>query len=164
MSELSVGDAAPDFALAAEGARTLRLADFRGRSLVLYFYPKDDTPGCTKQAQGFTALKAAFEAAGAAVVGVSKDTVAAHAKFRDKYELGVELGSDEAGAVIEAYGAWVEKSMYGKRYMGIDRRTVLIGPDGRIAEIWRKVKVAGHAESVLKSIRAISRHETTATA
>ena len=154
MSDLQAGDAAPDFTLAADGGRTLRLADFAGRNLVLYFYPKDDTSGCTKEAQGFSEAAAEFAAANTAVVGVSKDSVASHAKFTAKYDLNVDLGADPDGTVVEAYGAWVEKSMYGKKYMGIDRSTLLIGPDGRIRQIWRKVKVPGHVEAVLAAARA----------
>jgi peroxiredoxin Q/BCP len=153
MSELKPGDRAPDFALPSDTGDTLTLAGFAGHKLVLYFYPKDDTSGCTREAQDFTALAADFAAAGAAVVGVSKDSVASHGKFRAKYGLGVELGSDEAGGVVEAYGAWVEKSMYGRKYMGIDRSTFLIGADGRIARVWRKVKVPGHAAEVLAAAR-----------
>jgi peroxiredoxin Q/BCP len=154
MADLQVGDAAPDFTLAADDGRTLRLADFAGRKLVLYFYPKDDTSGCTKEAIDFSGLLPRFEAAGAAIVGVSKEGASSKAKFRAKHDLTVGLGADESG-VTEAYGAWVQKSMYGRTYMGIDRSTFLIGPDGRIAEIWRKVKVPGHAEAVLKAVEAL---------
>ncbi len=155
MADLQPGDAAPDFALAAEDGRTLRLADYAGQSLVLYFYPKDDTSGCTKEAQGFSEHVAAFAAAGAKVVGVSKDSVASHDKFRAKYDLTIDLGTDPDGATVEAYGAWVEKSMYGKKYMGIDRSTFLVGADGRIAALWRRVKVPGHVEAVLKATRQL---------
>lgn len=155
MAELAAGDSAPDFALAADGGRTLRLGDYAGRKLVLYFYPKDDTSGCTKEARAFTELADAFAAAGTAVIGVSKDTVASHAKFAAKYGLKVELGADPEGQVVEAYGAWVEKSMYGRKYMGIDRSTFLIGPDGKLAAVWRKVKVPGHADSVLAAAKAM---------
>ncbi|MFN3288134.1 MAG: peroxiredoxin [Sphingomonadaceae bacterium] len=155
MSELQPGDMAPDFALPTDTGETLTRDGFAGRKLVLYFYPKDDTSGCTKEAQDYTALADQFAAAGTAVVGVSKDSVASHGKFRAKHGLRVELGSDEAGGVVEAYGAWVEKSMYGRKYMGIDRSTFLIGPDGRIARVWRKVKVPGHAAEVLEAARAL---------
>ncbi len=155
MSDLQPGDMAPDFALPTDGGATLTRDGFAGRKLVLYFYPKDDTSGCTREAQDFTALAGEFAAAGATVVGVSKDSVDSHGKFRAKYGLGIELASDEAGGVVEAYGAWVEKSMYGRKYMGIDRSTFLIGPDGRIARIWRKVKVPGHAAEVLEAVRAL---------
>jgi peroxiredoxin Q/BCP len=145
------GDKAPDFELeTADGP--IRLDDYAGKTLVLYFYPKDDTTGCTREAQDFTALAADFAKAGAAVVGVSKDTVAKHKKFVAKYELGVVLGSDLDGAVIERYGSWVEKTLYGRQYMGIDRSTFLIR-DGVVKRIWRKVKVAGHAQQVLEAVR-----------
>ena len=147
------GDAAPDFTLAgAEGP--LSLADFAGRKLVVYFYPKDDTPGCTTEGKGFSALKAEFDAADTAIIGISRDSVASHAKFRAKHGLTVALGSDE-GAVTEAFGVWVQKSMYGKTYMGVERATFLIGRDGRVARTWPKVKVAGHAEEVLAAARAL---------
>ena len=153
MSDLQPGDPAPDFTLAAAGGRTLRLADYAGRNLVLYFYPKDDTSGCTMEAQGFSDAASEFTAANTAVLGVSKDSVASHAKFAAKYDLTVDLGADPDGAVVEAYGAWVEKSMYGKKYMGIDRSTVLIGSDGRVRRVWRKVKVPGHVDAVLAAAR-----------
>ena len=146
------GDKAPDFELqTADGP--VRLADFAGKTLVLYFYPKDDTTGCTREAQDFTALAADFAKAGAAVIGVSKDTVEKHRKFSAKYDLGVTLGSDPDGAVIERYGSWVEKTLYGRNYMGIDRSTFLIR-DGVVRRVWRKVKVAGHAQQVLDAVRA----------
>ena len=128
----------------------MRLSDFAGKTLVIYFYPKDDTSGCTKEAQEFSALSGEFAAAGTIVLGVSKDTVASHGKFIAKYDLKVALGSDPEGSMIEAYGAWVEKSMYGRKYMGIERSTFVIGADGGIRRIWRKVKVPGHAAEVLK--------------
>ena len=130
----------------------MALADFSGQHLVLYFYPKDDTPGCTKEAIAFTEHLSTFKKAGAEIIGVSKDTVAKHEKFITKHELKVTLASDEDGKVCEAYGVWVEKNMYGKKYMGIQRATFLIGPDGKIKKIWSKVKVAGHAEDVLSAI------------
>lgn len=123
--------------------------------MVLYFYPKDDTPGCTKEAIGFSHLKAEFDAAGAVIIGVSKDTVAKHDKFIAKHELDVILGADEDGAVCEAYGVWVEKQMYGKTYMGIERATFLINAQGTIAQVWRKVRVPGHVEAVLEAVRAL---------
>ncbi len=131
------------------------MKEFKGRKLVLYFYPKDDTSGCTKEAIAFTGAKGAFDKAGASVVGVSKDTVAAHDKFTAKHKLKVALGSDEDGAICEAYGVWVEKSMYGRKYMGIERATFLIDGKGKIAEIWHKVKVPGHAEAVLEAVKAL---------
>jgi len=155
MSDLQPGDPAPDFTMAAEDGRTLRLADHAGRKLVLYFYPKDDTSGCTKEAQRFSEQLAAFQAAGTDVIGVSKDSVASHAKFRAKYGLGFPLGADPDGGVVEAYGAWVEKNMYGRKYMGIDRSTFLIGADGRIAALWRKVKVPSHVAAVLDATRKL---------
>ena len=148
---MNIGDTAPAFDLPTDGGGNASLAALKGRKVVLYFYPRDDTPGCTTEAIAFTALKADFTAADTTVIGVSKDSVAAHAKFRAKHSLGVDLGSDPDGAVIEAYGAWVEKSMYGKKYMGIDRATFLIDRDGRIAGVWHKVKVPGHAAAVLKA-------------
>ena len=155
MSELQPGDPAPEFSLAAGDGRALSLAEHAGRKLVLYFYPKDDTSGCTREAQDFTALAPDFAATGTTIIGVSKDSVASHAKFRAKYDLAVDLGADPDGATVEAYGAWVEKSMYGKKYMGIDRSTFLIGADGRIAHVWRKVKVPGHAQAVLAAARGL---------
>jgi peroxiredoxin Q/BCP len=153
MTELTEGAQAPDFTLdTADGP--VRLADFAGKTLVLYFYPKDDTTGCTREAQDFTGAAADFAKAGATVLGVSKDSVASHQKFRDKYDLAVRLASDPSGAMVERYGAWVEKSMYGRKYMGIDRSTFLIR-DGVIRKVWRKVKVPNHAQEVLKAAQAL---------
>jgi peroxiredoxin Q/BCP len=153
MSELTEGAAAPDFELeTADGA--VRLADFKGKTLVLYFYPKDDTTGCTREAQDFTAAAADFAKAGATVVGVSKDSVKSHAKFAAKYDLAVRLAADPDGTVIERYGVWVEKSMYGRQYMGIERATFLI-QDGVIRRVWRKVKVANHGQQVLQAVQAL---------
>lgn len=154
MSDLSEGAAAPDFELAG-AAGPVKLADFTGKPLVVYFYPKDDTSGCTKEAQEFTALAADFAKAGVALLGVSKDSVASHAKFTAKYDLAVPLASDPEGAMIEAYGSWVEKNMYGRKYMGIERSTFLIDASGTLARIWRKVKVPGHAAEVLRAAQAI---------
>ena len=151
MTTVTEGSAAPDFDLETPDGR-VKLTDFAGKAVVLYFYPKDDTPGCTKEAQAFTDLAAEFAKAGATVVGVSKDSVAAHRKFAGKYGLNVILGSDPDGAVIERYGSWVEKSMYGRSYMGIDRSTFLIC-DGQIKKLWRKVKVPNHADEVLKAVQ-----------
>jgi len=145
---------APQFTLPRDGGGTLSLSDFSGKMVVLYFYPKDDTSGCTKEAQGFTEHAAEFAAAGAVVLGVSKDSIAKHDKFRDKYGLGVALLSDEQGHVCEDYGIWVEKSMYGKTYMGIERATFLIDGTGRILREWRKVKVDGHVQEVLEAVRS----------
>ena len=149
---LQVHDTAPDFTLPRDGGGSVSLGDLAGRFVVLYFYPRDDTPGCTAEALAFTALAPEFEAAGAVVLGVSKDSVARHDRFRDKHGLGVTLLSDAGGDVCERYGVWQRKSNFGRSYMGIVRTTFLIGPDGRIARIWRKVKVAGHAEEVLGSV------------
>jgi len=145
---------APQFTLPRDGGGTLSLSDFSGKMVVLYFYPKDDTSGCTKEAQGFTEHAAEFAAAGAVVLGVSKDSIAKHDKFRDKYGLGVTLLSDEQGHVCEDYGIWAEKSMYGKTYMGIERATFLIDGTGRILREWRKVKVDGHVQEVLEAVRS----------
>lgn len=151
---LEVGSAAPGFTLeTADGS--VSLADFAGRKLVLYFYPKDDTSGCTTEALQFTALAGDFADAGTTVLGVSKDSVASHRKFAAKHNLDVRLASDPEAATIGDYGVWVEKTLYGRKYMGIERATFLIGADGRIASIWRKVKVAGHAEAVLKAAQAL---------
>lgn len=150
---MDVGDKAPEFDLPTDGSSNASSAALKGRKIVLYFYPKDDTPGCTSEAIAFSRLKAEFAAADTVVVGVSKDSIAAHAKFRAKHELDLELGTDPEGTTIEAYGAWVEKSMYGKKYMGIDRATFLIDRDGKLAAVWRKVKVPGHADAVLKAAR-----------
>jgi peroxiredoxin Q/BCP len=154
-ADLKAGDAAPDFDLPADGGGRVGLAGFKGRALVLYFYPKDDTSGCTSEAKAFAAALDAFAQAGCAVVGVSKDPVARHDKFKAKYELNFPLGSDVDGAVIEAYGSWVEKSLYGRKYMGIDRSTFLIDAQGRIARLWRKVKVPGHVDQVLAAAQAL---------
>ncbi len=151
---LKEGDSAPTARFAtAEGEASA--ADYAGRKLILYFYPKDDTSGCTREAQDFTDLADDFAKAGAVVVGISKDSLASHAKFQTKYGLKVALGSDAEGAVCEAFGTWVEKSMYGKKYMGIERATFLIGSDGKVARIWRKVKVPGHAAEVLEAAKAL---------
>jgi thioredoxin-dependent peroxiredoxin len=152
---VDVGQAAPDFDLPTAGAGRVRLADFAGKPLVLYFYPKDDTPGCTKEAQGFAAAYPEFQTAGIEVLGVSKDGVASHDKFKAKYQLPFPLASDESGGTVEAYGSWVEKSMYGKKYMGIDRSTFLIDRDGTVRQVWRKVSVPGHAGEVLEAARAL---------
>ncbi|MDE2356676.1 MAG: peroxiredoxin [Alphaproteobacteria bacterium] len=151
---LQIGDAAPDFTLPGDDGE-IALSALKGRPVVLYFYPKDDTSGCTKEAQDFTALAAEFAAAGATVVGVSKDSAASHAKFRAKYGLAPRLGSDKDSDVIERYGAWVQKSMYGRTYMGVDRSTFLIDAQGKLAQIWRKVKVPGHAAAVLAALKSL---------
>jgi peroxiredoxin Q/BCP len=149
---LGDGDKAPDFELLAADGKPVHLADFAGRKLVLYFYPKDDTSGCTKQAIDFNALRAAFAKAGTDILGVSPDSVASHLKFRKKYDLALPLASDEAKGTLNAYGVWMQKSMYGRKYMGVERTTFLI-KDGRIARTWRKVSVPGHAEEVLEAAK-----------
>ncbi|MDF2232543.1 peroxiredoxin [Albimonas sp. CAU 1670] len=151
----AIGDMAPDFTLPRDGGGDVALSGLKGKPVVVYFYPKDDTSGCTKEAIEFTGLGEDFAALGAVVLGVSKDPVASHDKFKAKHDLGVTLLSDEEGAVCEAYGVWVEKSMYGRKYMGIERATYLVGPDGRIAQVWRKAKATGHAKQVLAATKAL---------
>ncbi len=150
-----VGDKAPDFLLPGDDGTSVSLAGLSGKKVVLYFYPKDDTPGCTIEAISFSVQKAAFEAANAVVLGVSKDSIAAHCKFRDKHSLSVRLISDETGEMLRTYGVWVEKNLYGRTYMGIDRTTLLIDGGGTIRRVWRKVKVAGHADEVLAAAKDI---------
>jgi thioredoxin-dependent peroxiredoxin len=152
---LAAGDKAPDFHLARDGGSNVALSDFKGKKLVLYFYPKADTSGCTTEAKDFTRLHKEFVKAGVAVVGVSADPVKKQDAFRAKHNLETPLASDESHEMLTAYGVWGEKSMYGRKYMGIHRTTVLIGPDGRIARIWPKVKIAGHAEEVLAAATAL---------
>jgi peroxiredoxin Q/BCP len=155
MAELQAGDPAPDFDLPTDAGR-VRLSNLKGKVVALYFYPKDDTSGCTTEAIGFSEAAEDFEMAGAVVVGVSKDTAKSHGRFRDKYDLKVELGADTEGEVVERYGVWVEKSMYGRKYMGIERATFLIDRAGVIQRVWRKVKVAGHVAEVLSAAREIA--------
>ena len=150
-----IGDIAPDFTLPRDGGGSVTLSALRPKAVVLYFYPKDDTPGCTVEALDFTAQAATFDAAGATIIGISKDPVKAHDKFVKKHSLGIALVSDETSDTCERYGTWVEKSMYGRTYMGIERTTVLIDGSGKIAQIWRKVKVEGHAAEVLAAVRAL---------
>ncbi|WP_368183747.1 thioredoxin-dependent thiol peroxidase [Aestuariibius sp. HNIBRBA575] len=152
---LVIGANAPEFTLPRDGAGDISLSDLRGQAVVLYFYPKDDTSGCTKQAIAFSERLAEFDALGAVILGVSKDSVTKHNKFRDKHSLKVALLSDEDSTTCEDYGVWVEKKMYGKTFMGIERATFLIAPDGKIAHIWRKVKVAGHEDAVLDQLKAL---------
>ena len=152
---LSVGTPAPDFTLPRDGGGQVTLKDFSGRKVVLYFYPKADTPGCTKEAISFNALRKAFVEADTAILGVSADSVKAQDKFRDKYSLAFPLVSDETHRMLEAYGVWGEKSMYGKTFMGVERLTYLIDRQGRIAKVWPKVKVDGHAEEVLESAKLL---------
>lgn len=150
-----IGDSAPDFTLPTDGGGSFTLSAQKGKPVVVYFYPKDDTSGCTKEAIGFTEAKADFDAAGATIIGISPDSVAKHDKFIAKHELGITLGADEDKAVCEAYGVWVEKSMYGRKYMGVDRSTFVIDAEGMIAQAWHKVKVPGHVEKVLAAVKAL---------
>jgi peroxiredoxin Q/BCP len=152
---LSEGDPVPDVKLQGLGGEPISPADFGGNKLVLYFYPKDDTSGCTTEAQAFSALAQYFEKAGVWILGVSKDDAKKHRKFIDKYDLKVPLATDADGSVCEAFGTWVEKSMYGRKYMGIDRATFLVDRDGVVKRVWRKVKVPGHAEEVLAAAREL---------
>jgi len=149
---LTIGDKAPSFTLPSDGGGKVSLKDLLGNPVVVYFYPKDDTSGCTREAIDFTALLPKFRRKRVAVVGISKDTVVAHDKFKAKHKLGVALGADVDGKVVDAYGCWVEKSLYGRKYMGIERATFLIDGKGKISRIWRKVKVSGHAEEVLAAL------------
>nr|WP_325248222.1 thioredoxin-dependent thiol peroxidase [Amylibacter sp.] len=148
-----IGEKAPSFTLPRDGGGTVSLADYAGKTVVLYFYPRDDTPGCTKESIGFTESAAQFDAAGAVVIGVSKDSVKSHDKFVAKHGLGIVLASDENDTLCEDMGVWVEKNMYGKKYMGIERATFLIDGAGVIQQIWRKVKVPGHVDAVLDSVK-----------
>lgn len=155
MTTLNVGDKAPDFALARDGGGTLSLSDLQGTPFVLYFYPKDDTAGCTREAIDFSALKPDFEKLGVRVIGVSPDSVKRHDKFKSRHELSIELLSDEEKTILEAYGVWKEKSMYGRKFMGVERTTFLIDSEAKIASIWNKVKVANHAAEVLAAARQL---------
>ena len=157
MSDLKEGDKAPAFSMPTNQGTTASLSDYKGRKLVLYFYPKDDTPGCTKEACSFRDNLPHFEKIDAAILGVSKDTVEKHAKFIKKFDLNFPLASDEDGSVCDAYGTWGEKSLYGRKYMGIDRATFLIDADGKIAKIWRKVKVDGHTEEVMAALKELDK-------
>ena len=151
---LKPGDRAPDAVFVLADGTHVNVAALGGRPAVIYFYPKDDTPGCTTEAKDFSALAADFAALGARVIGVSKDSPQSHVKFAKKHDLSVELISDVDGVLCEAFGVWIEKSMYGRTYMGIERATFLIDADGQVASVWGKVKVKGHAESVLATLRA----------
>ena len=150
-----IQETAPDFTLPASGGDTLTLSEMKGSAVVLFFYPRDDTSGCTKESIAFSQLLQEFAAANTKVIGISKDSIAKHEKFITKHDLTVPLASDENDTVCEAYGVWKEKSMYGKKFMGIERSTFLIDADGKIAQIWRKVKVPGHAEAVLEAAKAL---------
>jgi thioredoxin-dependent peroxiredoxin len=152
---ISAGQTAPDFTLPRDGDAMVTLSSLRPGKVVLYFYPKDDTPGCTLEAQDFNSRLAEFSAAGATVIGISKDSVKSHDKFCKKHGLSIVLASDEGGSTCEDYGVWVEKSMYGKTYMGIERATVLIDGDGKVSRVWPKVSVKGHADEVLAAVKAL---------
>ncbi|MEN3950682.1 thioredoxin-dependent thiol peroxidase [Iodidimonas sp. SYSU 1G8] len=153
--DLEIGDKAPAFSMTRDGGGQVSLGALAGKNVVVYFYPKDDTPGCTTEALDFTRLKPEFDKANTEVIGISRDTAAKHDKFAAKHKLAVTLGADEDGAVTEAYGVWKEKSLYGKKYMGIERATFLIDATGIIRRIWPKVKVKGHADEVLAAVRAL---------
>lgn len=153
--ELAVGTKAPAFSLSRDDGTTVSLKDFKNRNLVLYFYPKADTPGCTKEAIAFSAARTAFAKAGTDILGVSADPIAAQSKFKSKHKLKISLGSDESKKMLEAYGAWGEKSMYGRKFLGVVRKTFLIDGNGRIIRIWPKVSVSGHAAEVLEAARAL---------
>jgi peroxiredoxin Q/BCP len=155
MAKAAVGNLAPDFDLEADGGGRVKLSELAGQPVVVYFYPKDDTSGCTLEALDFTKAAKAFAKASTAVIGISPDTAASHSKFKKKHKLGVTLAADPEKQAIGAYGVWVEKSMYGRKYMGVERATFLIGPDRRIREVWRKVRVPGHVEAVLKAAEAL---------
>jgi thioredoxin-dependent peroxiredoxin len=155
ISMVSDGDMAPDFTLPTDDGHSLSLSGLRGHPVVLFFYPKDDTSGCTAEAKDFSCLSAEFERAGAVVIGVSPDSVKSHQKFKSKYDLAVRLVADEEKAAALAYGVWAEKSLYGRKYMGVDRSTFLIDGAGKVLKSWRKVKVPGHAEAVLAEVRAV---------
>ncbi|MGE0765350.1 MAG: peroxiredoxin [Hyphomicrobiaceae bacterium] len=152
---IEAGQKAPDFDLTTDRGSQVKLSKLKGAPVIVYFYPKDDTSGCTKEAQAFSELGPEFEALGARIIGISPDTAASHAKFRAKYDLSVELAADPERQAIEAYGVWVEKTMYGRKYMGVERATFLIDAKGRIARVWHKVKVPGHANEVLAAAKAL---------
>lgn len=149
------GASAPDFTLPTDSEGSVTLSALAGKPLVIYFYPKDDTPGCTKEAIGFSQAKDAFAELGASIIGISPDSPTKHDKFIAKHDLTIRLAADEDKSVAEAYGVWVEKSMYGKKYMGVERSTFLVSPDGTIAKAWRKVKVPGHVDAVLDAVKAL---------
>lgn len=153
---LQVGDKAPDFTASMDDGSSVKLSRLKGRLVVLYFYPKDDTSGCTTEAKDFTALADDFAGAGATVIGISPDSVAQHVKFKAKHDLSVALAADEDKSIAEAYGVWVEKSMYGRKYMGVERTTVLVDTKGKIARLWPKVKVPGHAAEVLAAVKQLA--------
>ncbi len=155
VKELDVGDIAPDFELPTDGGGRAHLADLKGKPVVIYFYPKDDTSGCTAEAIAFNGLRAKFAAAGATIIGVSPDSAKSHDTFKTKHDLKIALAADPERSAIDAYGVWKEKSMYGRKYFGVERSTFLIDRNGRIAKVWRKVKVPGHADEVLAATKAL---------
>ncbi|MEM9635216.1 MAG: thioredoxin-dependent thiol peroxidase [Pseudomonadota bacterium] len=155
MGELAIGDKAPEFDLESDGGKRISLGELQGKPVVVYFYPKDNTPGCTKEAIAFSELIGEFEKLGVTIVGLSPDTAKKHDNFIAKHNLAVRLGADTEKQTAEAYGVWVEKSMYGKKYMGVERSTFLVDANGKIAQIWHKVKVPGHAEAVLEAAKAL---------
>jgi peroxiredoxin Q/BCP len=155
MDQIKPGDLAPDFTLPGSGGTEISLSAHRGRIVVLFFYPKDDTSGCTAEALSFSGLKPEFDALDAVLIGLSPDSVKSHDRFRQKHGLDVDLAADEDKQVLETYGVWVQKSMYGRKYMGVERTTVLVGRDGKVARVWNKVKVPGHAAEVLEAVKAL---------
>lgn len=154
-TKVSEGDVAPDFTLPTDGGGSVTLSALQGKPVIVYFYPKDDTSGCTKEAIGFSEAKDDFDGLGATIIGISPDSAAKHDKFIAKYDLTIQLAADEEKEVAEDYGVWVEKSMYGKKYMGVERSTFLVAGDGTIAKAWRKVKVPGHVDEVLAATKAL---------
>ena len=159
MAEVQIGDQAPDFTLPTDGNGEITLSAFRGQKVILYFYPKDDTPGCTAESCAFRDALPAFESLGTQIIGISKCSVKKHNAFKEKYDLNFPLASDENADTCERYGTWIEKSMYGRKYMGVERSTFLIDAKGRISDIWRKVKVPGHAEKVLDAVKALANNK-----
>lgn len=156
INSLEPGSTAPDFSLPADGERTLRLRDYRGRKVVIFFYPRDDTSGCTREAKDFSELKSAFNDSNTSIIGISADSISSHEKFKTKHDLTVDLASNEETDVLVDYGVWVDKSMYGRSFKGIERTTLLLDQKGKIARIWRRVKVAGHADEVLLAAQKLS--------
>ncbi len=153
---LSQGDTAPEFELEGDGGGVIRLGDLKGKPVVVYFYPRDDTSGCTREAIEFTELKAGFSSLGVKIIGISPDTAARHDKFKVKHKLNIQLAADTEKTTARGYGVWVEKSMYGRQYMGVERSTFLIDAEGKISRIWRKVRVAGHAKEVLEAVQSLN--------
>ena len=153
---VSEGDTAPDFELESDSGQIIRLSDVKGKPVVVYFYPKDDTSGCTREAIAFSELNASFSSHGVKIIGISPDTAASHEKFKAKHKLNVQLAADTEKTAAQAYGVWVQKNMYGRKYMGVERCTFLIGADANIARVWRKVRVPGHAEEVLEAVQSVT--------